>query len=578
MKKILITIGFIISLNAISHSSMAQNILKQADEQYMLFNYTKAAELYLKAYKKDTSLYIAERLANSNRLMRDYPKTELWYATALKMAPNSAEYIYRYAEALRNNAKYAEAKIQYAKYYTLNRDINRIQLKVLTSACDTAIKWLKKPLPVEVTNERSLNTPRADIGATIYNGKIVFSSDRKKVVDPKSDKRPFLRFDSDRLPDPEQYGWTGRNYLRLYWSAMTDTVTLFPFAAGTDYHVGPATFTADGNEVYFTTTRVNKDWDKDTSTIKTFNLEIFTSKKSATTGAWSKPVPFKYNNAAKWSAGDPFITPDGKKLYYVSDMPGGLGGTDIYYSTRNGVGEWTAPINLKALNTPGNERTPYVDSLSNLYFSSDGDLTMGGLDIFKATRKGNAYGPKQNMGYPVNSPRDDFSFVLTGPETGYLSSDRAGGLGSDDIYKFVINPVLMHKLEGVVLDKITLKPVGGSTVVLGSNRVVTDETGKFSFMLSGGSDYKLRVEKDGYLSDNQDITTKGLKPLQTVKKDLFLQKIILNKAIRLENIYYDFDSANIRPESAVELDKLVKVLRENPEIVIELGSHTDSKG
>ncbi|MEO6149406.1 MAG: OmpA family protein [Mucilaginibacter sp.] len=563
----------------------AQQVLKQADEEYNLFNYSKAVELYLKAYKKDSTLYIAQRIANSYRLVQNYAQTEAWYAKVVKMEDSPAENVLRYAEALQNNSKYPGAKAQYIRYYTLSKDVNKAKLKVWTTSCDSAVRWMKDPKPIEIENERTLNSPKSDWGATNYNNTVVFTSDRgnKKAEEVVKKKKPLLYFGNDPI-DKETYGWTANNYLKLYRfnkNGTADTVELFPLVDETEYHTGAATFTADGAEMYFTITRLPKKSTEDTSKIKTIKPEIWHSSKNASTNKWGKPVAFRYNAPDKWSAGDPFITPGGDTLYFVSDMPGGQGGTDIYSCVREPTGDWAKPVNLKALNTSGDERTPFLDSEGNIYFSTDGGIGMGGLDIFKAARKGDTYAPKQNMGYPLNSPRDDFAYVVNDDTTGYLSSNRAGGQGSDDIYSYVKKASINFTLEGVVYEKGSHTRLSNSMVTLTKGsplKVTADANGKYRFSLKENSDYALRGEKGGYLSDNQIVSTKGLTASQVIKKDLYLEKIQLNKAIRIENIYYDFDQWNIRPDAALELDKLIKILKDNPDIYIELSSHTDSKG
>jgi outer membrane protein OmpA-like peptidoglycan-associated protein len=259
-------------------------------------------------------------------------------------------------------------------------------------------------------------------------------------------------------------------------------------------------------------------------------------------------------------------------------MAGGNGGTDIYYCSRDDSGNWGPPVNLKEINTPGNERTPFIDQDGNLYFSSDAGLTMGGLDIFKSVRVGGKFAPGVNLGYPINSPRDDFSFTLYNHTNGYLSSNRNGGAGSDDIYSFRQVPDVTLRLEGTAYEKNTGRPLPNSRISLGQVKVTSDDSGRYYFILAKNTDYNLRGERPSYLSDNQKVTTKGLTTSQTIKKDLYLNKITLNKAIRIENIYYDFDKSDIRPDAAIELDKLIKILQDNPGIVVELGSHTDSRG
>lgn len=563
----------------------AQYVLKLANEQYDLFNYTKAADFYLQAYKKNPTLYVAEHLANCYRLMEDYKNAETWYAIAITLPGALPQDFLRYAQALQNNSKYTEAKVQYTKYYTLAPAVDQKQLKLWITACDSSTAWIKDPKHYDIADERGLNSPQSDWGAVTYGNSIVFTSDRITAPVKQSSKgRPFLRIDHGMTLDKDRYLWTGNDYLRLYQrqiDATASAVKQFAFTTdGTDYHMGAASFSADGTEVYFTLTRMPKKQSRDTAVIKTIKLEIFWSKKDPATNQWAKPLPFAYNNE-KWSAGDPYISADGRTLYFVSDMPGGKGGTDIYYCVKNASGNWGKPVNLRAVNTAGNERTPFLYG-NKLYFSSDGGVGMGGLDIYRATRRDTTFGPVQNMGYPVNSPQDDFSFLLTTDTTGYLSSNRPGGLGNDDIYSFTQKPAPTFLFEGIVYNKKTNQVIANSTVTLIKNgkvlKALSNTEGKFSFRLDEKSTYKLRGEKKAFLSDNQEVTTLRAKPGAVIHKNLYLDKIELNKAIRLENIYYDFDESYIREDAGIELDKLIKILKENPTIEIELGSHTDSRG
>jgi len=589
MKQRLITICTVIGFLILGHSVKAQYVLKLADEQYSLYNYTKAAELYLKAYKKDPTLYTAEHLANCYHLTREYPEAEKWYATAVAMPQSKPDNLLKYAEVLKNNLKYAEAKAQYTKYYTISPAVNQAQLKFWISSCDSAMKWMKNPIPVDIRNEQFLNTKESDWGAVKYNNTLVFTSDRENKTGEEEvkKKKPLIKFDGANTIDKRIYGWTGNKYLNLYEQqngvTTADGVKPFPFIAGTEYHIGAASFTADGTEMYFTLTHLPNRKIKDTARIKTIKLDIYSSRRNTATNLWETPVPFTYNNEAAYSVGDPYITPDGKTLYFTSDMPGGIGGTDIYCCERTN-GSWGQPINLKAINTPANERTPFIATDGTIYFSTDGDKGMGGLDIFKALPKGSNFGPKQNLGYPINSAQDDFAYVLSaGGSSGYLSSNRTGGVGSDDIYSFTPLNTATYNLEGVVYDKFTRHPIGNSTVTLTRpkgilSKVQTNSAGQFSFVLNENSDYQLKGEKNAYLADNLNtFSTTSLAPSTVVKRNLYLEKIELKKAIRVDNIYYDLDKSDIRPDAALELDKLIMILKDNPTIVIELGSHTDSR-
>lgn len=579
-KFIIITVVFFASQTQL----MAQYVLLEANQQYELYNFKKAIDLYEQAYRKKPTLHAAERLAQAYSYQNNYKQAESWYAIAIGMPNSSLENVLQYAKALQQNSKYTEAKEQYKKYIELHKTIDVKQQNLWILSCDSARYWMNNPTKVVINNEKRLNTPQSDWGATLYEQNIVFSSDRGDIAtDKTSGNKPFLKFDRAKKPDPVIYGWTGNHYLRLYQKNKDqDDVLPFDLNANTAYHVGPASFTGDGNEVFFTLTKIPKKPVYIKGKLATVNIEIYSSKKD-TQGKWTIPVPFKYNKVDEYSVGDPFISADGKQLYFVSNMPNGFGGTDIYVSQRTDDGDWSLPRNLKEVNTQGNERTPILDADNNFYFSTDGRVGMGGLDIFKTQLLNGKIAEPKNLGYPTNSPQDDFAYFKTSPLTGYFSSNRAEGLGNDDIYSFTVQQILSFKLSGRVFDKKSHQPLINAIVSLAGNngqilKVQTDERGNFKFDLVQDSDYQLTGEKTNYRADVATFTTNNLKASNEIKKDLYLEKIELEKAIKLENIYYDFDQSNIRPDAAIELDKLVKIMKDNPTIWIELGSHTDSRG
>lgn len=562
----------------------AQYSLLEADKEYELYNFNKAIDLYELAYKKKPSLHAAERLAQAYSYQNDYKQAESWYAIAAAMPNTNPDNVLHYAKALQQNSKYAEAKEQYQKYIGLNKAIDAKQQALWMLSCDSAGFWMKNPTTVTITNEKILNAPQSDWGAAVYGNSVVFSSDRGNSSGHKvSGNRPFLKFDGAKKPDRTVYGWTGNHYLKLYMKDKNqDSVFSFNLNANTDYHVGPASFSKDGNEVFFTLSKIPKKPVYVKGKMATVNVEIYSSKKDAE-GKWGGPIPFKYNKVDDFSVGDPFITADGNTLYFVSNMPNGLGGTDIYLCKRTDGGDWELPVNLKEINTKGNERTPILDNGKDLYFSTDGRVGLGGLDIFKVQLLDGKFAEPKNLGYPTNSPQDDFAYLKTSPLTGYFASNRPGGLGSDDIYSFEEQQILTLKLIGSVFDRKNNRPLANAIVTLSkingqTLKVQTDETGNFRFNLEKESDYNLTGEKSNYRADVASLTTINLTASTEIKRDLFLEKIELEKAIKLENIYYDFDKSNIRPDAAVELDKLVKIMKDNPTIWIELGSHTDSRG
>ena len=564
--------------------SDAQGLIGKADREFELFNYIKAIKLYEEAYKKKADFYPAHRLAEAYTLIKDYKQAESWYAIVVKMPASKALDTLNYAKALQSNAKYSEAKMQYQSYLRNNKQINLTQQNIWLASCDSAIKWMKNPEKVEVINEKALNSPQYDWAPVAYGNGVVFTSDRNDVEVKVKKSKPFLKFDGTIWPDKNVYGWTGNGYLRLYFKSNTsDSITLFPVSAGTDYHIGASSFSADGNTIFFTLTRIPKKLKTVKGKPSTIRVELFSSTKN-NNGEWAKAVPFAYNDVNNYSVGDPFLTADGKTLYFVSDMPGSLGGTDIYRSDLANDGSWTKPVNVANVNTEGNERSPVLNANGDFYFSTDGRVGMGGLDIFKGRMVDGKVEDIANLRYPFNSPQDDFGFSLNEKGTLlYLSSNREEGLGEDDIYRLKSAPKISLKLVGRVLNRRTNLPVGNSTAVLskvdgGILKFETAEDSKYSFDLSPNSDYTVAGIKTGFLSEVKDFTTKGINGSIVIEKDLYVDVIELNKAIRIENIYYDFDKWNIRPDAAVELDKLVKILKDNPTIWIELGSHTDSRG
>lgn len=561
-------------------SLKAQYVLKEADRQYELFNFSKAADLFAQAYKKKPTLYAAEHLAASYSFMRDYPQAEKWYGIAAKLPGSKTENTLNYAKALQQNSKYTEAKQQYESYFQQDEKFPA-NLKInLLASCDSAVVWMANPKKVTLENQLELNSISSDWAATNYQDGIVFTSDRKNAMLSSKGIKPFLKFDGARLPDRKQYGWTGAGYLSLFLKQSNDSVSLFPVELPEGYHIGPASFTSDGNTIFFAVTEIPSVIKEKFTTI---NIGIYSSNKNAE-GKWARPVAFQHNNLAEYNLGDPFISADGNRLYFSADMPGGLGGTDIYYTDKAGPETWSAPINLRAINSEGNERSPFVDSNGSFYFSSDGRIGMGGLDVYEWIKSDGDSGVIRNLRYPLNSAQDDFAFSLSNAGSqGYLSSNRAGGKGSDDIYTFDKRALLVFKLKGKVYDKNTTKPLNGAILTLATlngkpTKVETNQQGSFTFDLDGDTDYSLIAEKAPYAAANTNLSTKGLNKSALIERDLFLELVGPDKTIRIENIYYDFDKSVIRPDAAIELDKLVNILQENPAIKIELGSHTDSRG
>ena len=360
------------------------------------------------------------------------------------------------------------------------------------------------------------------------------------------------------------------------------------------WHDGPVSFNKDFTEVFINRTLLYKDkGKKDPDHLRTHLLKIYVSGRKD--GKWSEPVPF-FLNSENHSVGHPALSPDGKTLFFVSDMDGGYGGTDLYMCTREGE-KWSQPVDLgPEINTEGNEMFPYMADNGDLYFASDGLPGFGGLDLFVTRKINGKWSRPENLGSPVNSSSDDFALVLPGDSaSGLFSSNRPGGVGSDDIYSFKkirivpkVSPVTEKVpafVSGYVKDKTTLEPIFSSTVFLeeeGTGKALvmkTNDKGYFKTPVIKGKSYTVKAIQTGYIEDcflfGFDSLTKQND--LSLPRDLLLDKLELNKAYRLKNIYYDFDKWNIRKDAQPSLDSLVRLMKENS-IAIELGSHTDCRG
>jgi outer membrane protein OmpA-like peptidoglycan-associated protein len=397
----------------------------------------------------------------------------------------------------------------------------------------------------------------------------------------------------------DKYGWTGNGYLHLFnadpvfMGNLYGTFKTPQLAAdlfNQEYHDGPASFNLPNTEIFFNRTYVYRDkGKKGQDKIRTHLLKIFSSVKKK--AKWTNPEPFFLNNN-EYSVGHPALSRDGNILYFVSDMKGGYGGTDLYMCRRLQAG-WGQPVNLgPVVNTSGNEMFPYMATSGDLYFASDGHAGFGGLDIFRTRMLGDSIWMKpENLYQPINSSFDDFSLCMAGDgRSGFFSSNRPGGQGSDDIYQFTrilrkeSPPAPAMILSGRVRNKSTLEPVADATVFIldeGIGQVLTlktDSSGFYSTSLTLPYSLRIKAMKTGYISDCLSFSSNpGTSPGDKVSpRDLLLDILQVNKVFALENIYYDLDKWNIRPDAQPALDHLVAVMKENP-VSIELASHTDSR-
>jgi outer membrane protein OmpA-like peptidoglycan-associated protein/tetratricopeptide (TPR) repeat protein len=564
---LIITVGL-----AIPTLLSAQSI-DRAQKQMDKYNYSEAIVILKKAVADDkTKDEAIPMLAECYRMQHDNVNAKAIYAQAIELPDVKPETFYYYAQALQSTGDYDKAREMYQKYAEKNPSDHRGSLFV--AHCDSVLgPWKNLNPEFEIKLANNINTAESEFGPAFYDGRLVFASDF-----------------SDNPAEGKEYGWTGRGYLNLKQARPLKTgdyvgsmgaSSLFEGNFNQEYHDGPATFSADGNTIYFTRSSIGKA--KREGIYKTNLLKIYFATK--TDGNWGDVKPF-FLNSTDYSVGHPALSPDGQTLYFVSDMPGGEGKTDIWMCVRDADG-WSQPVNLGPnVNTKENEMFPSVRDDGTLYFSSEGHAGYGALDIFKTSNAGGNWTTPVNLHAPINSSYDDFAIAFApGDKNGFFSSNRPGGVGNDDIYLFQDKPPLPTYISGLVKDKSNLQPIAGATVFLynpktGKVKIMkTGTDGMYKALVENPADYVVKAMMPNFIADCSPFKLDALKPGNTLtaSRDLLLDKLVVNKTFRIDNIYYDFDKSNIREDAKPELDKLVNIMKENP-IDVELGSHTDSRG
>lgn len=563
-----IFINFAVFLIVLSGYTYAQS--KKSVKAYETFNtgeYYKAIDEFKEAYQKTTDkkekLDIAFYIAESYRKTNNSLQSELWYRKVLDKNYENPLAILYYADALKMNQKYEEAKVQYKAYKELVPGDPRGSEGI--TSCDLALEWMEYPTGYEVEEMKFFNSKFNDFSPT-------FGSEDYRTV--------YFTSSRDEGIGKSEHGGTGQSFSDIFVSVEDrkgkwSTPVPLEDPLNSESEEGTTAISGDFNTLYFTRCGVNKR--------KAMGCEIYMAERDKE--KWSKIEPLGIASDSIVIA-HPAISPDGNTLYFVSDMDGsiqgqeGINSKDIWIVTRDG-GKWGEPENLGlVINTPGDELFPYVHPDGTLYFSSNGHIGMGGLDIFKASKNANGNWEVQNMKYPINSSSDDFGITFEKErESGFLSSTRKGK-GGDDIFSFLLPP-LTFSITGTVKNEKTDEIIPEAVVKSISSDGITIETqtsqeGKFKFNLTPGTDYVFIASKEGkFLKGKERETTKGLNQSTELKTEIYLTPI--DQPIEVENIFFDFNKWDLRPESMVSLNTLVETLNENDNITIELGSHTDSR-
>jgi len=562
MKRLLLLI--ILLITAIFPEVAAQK--RKAEKAYSSFSageYFDAIDQFKDTYSKtkktdkNSKTELVFMIAECYRMINDPKNAETWYKLAVKSSYSKPEAQYWLAESLKKNGKHQQAIDEFKKYKQVAPSDARADQEI--RACELAIEWLRNPEAYKVDELKDINSKESDFSPAYGRddfGLIYFTSSRDDAAGNKT------------------HGATGQSYTDIFESRIdkkSKWSTPVPVEViNSEFEEGTPSFSSDYKELYFTRCEAGKREKK--------GCVIMYSKKTGDT--WSDPKNIGILPDSLVAA-HPALSPDGSTIYFVSDIAGGSGKKDIWKATRAKRGDaWSKPVNLGPdINTPGDELFPYIREDGTLYFSSDGLIGMGGLDIFKAKPQPDGSWVVQNMKSPVNSFADDFGITFeNGNERGIFSSTRKGK-GNDELYSFELPP-LKFNVTGLVKDEKSGTAITGSVVQLiasdASNlQAETGTGGDFKFALKADVDYIFLASKRGYLNGKEKETTKGQEKSREFMVTILLAAI--DKPIELPNILYDFGKWDLRPESMVSLDKLVETLFDNPNVTIELMSHTDSR-
>tara|TARA_R110001592_G_scaffold58067_2_gene176295 strand:+ start:9780 stop:11783 length:2004 start_codon:yes stop_codon:yes gene_type:complete len=555
-------------------TTFAQKNYKQdADMAFNGNKYYQAIDLYKKAYTKEKSKEVkAEilfKIGESYRLKEDGTQAAVWYNKAITAKYPDPLAIFYVANILKTQGKYEDAIVEYNKYKAANPSDKRADEGIKSS--EKAKEWKDNPTRFVVNPMPLLNSEDFDfspIFADKKNQEIYFTSTRQGSA-------------GSNVSDV-----TGMNFSDLYTSKRDkkgkwSEPTVLNETVNSPASEGASCLNTRRNIIYFTRCGVQ---DKGV-----MGCSIMWAKKAGQ--KWGEPevIPIA---ADTFTVGHPAISDDDMTLVFASNIPGGQGGKDLWYITYDKKAKtWSEPTNLGSeINTAGDEMFPFIRDNGELYFSSNGHAGMGGLDIFKAASKGvNQWATVENLQYPLNSPANDFGIVFEpGQDRGFLTTSREGGKGGDDIWQFYLPPMLFS-LEGIVKDVETEAPLANAKVKLvgtdgSSTETITDENGSFSFIENGAAryinpetSYSILVEKEKYLNAKGKETTVGLEKSKKFFHEYALQPVE-NTVIKLPLIEYEYNKADLRPNSKDSLNYLYNIMLDNPTIVIQLRSHTDFRG
>ncbi|MGB5420262.1 OmpA family protein [Algibacter sp.] len=547
---------------------------KLADKFYSNYGYVKASELYENAFKDgDKSEEVLTRLGDCYYNNSNSEKAAFWYGKATDKYKIDSEHLYKYIQSLKSLGKYTEADVWTKKFLEIQNSDSRFK----DYSSDNLVKYEElnsenEDLAITIEN-LPINSKFSDFGALVKNNELYFASTRG-------------------IDDSKEYGWNNEPFLDLYQVSVKENELKLDFGpsdlikaskVNSDYHEATVAITNDGKTMYFTRDNVNRKNKLDFDKKGTTHLKIY--KATLLDGSWENIKELSINDDI-FSTGHPALSPDNKKLYFVSDRDGGLGQTDIYEVNILDNDKFSNPINLgPKINTEGREMFPFVSKDSTFYYSSDGRLNLGLLDIFKSNFIKDTIAEPKNLGAPYNSGYDDFAFFIDPTNTNkrsFLSSNRPGGKGNDDIYT-AYSKICVQTIKGIIRDKKGDLPLSNVHVKLIDatgkiiEEIVTTENGSYEFGVKCEKEYTVFAKLIAYTEDRVKVNTDDINGT-VIEKDIYLESLIQGNQIVIKPIYFDFNKWDIRTDAQYELENIVDVLRIHPTMVIKIEAHTDSRG
>lgn len=538
---------------------------KSADKHFSKLEFVEAIEDYEKLIEKgEGDAYIYGQLAIANYNIFNTVEAEKWFAKALE-TNQEPEMIFKYSEMLKANGKYEASNAQMKTFASMRPGDDRSVMFMANP--DYLPKILDRGKKFNVQN-MDINSAVSDFGGTIQDGKLYITTARNGAR--------------------KKYGWNEQPFLDIYEFTLAEDGTyqgeaMVADKINTKYHEGVVSFSPDGKTMYFSRESFFENiYEKDSlSNTKYSVLHLFKATKGSDGFSNIEALPI---NSRNYSIKNPSVSPDGSTIYFASDMPGGFGKFDIYKASIDENGQVGAPVNMgQKVNTEGHEMFPFISDNNTLYFSSIGHLGLGGMDVFYTKEIDGKMAPIRNVGIPVNSNGDDFAFHIN-EETGegFVSSNREGGKGDDDIYQIKkIQPLCDVLIVATIVDNKTKAPIAGASASLVDSKgnvlstKTTNAEGKVEYIVECDTDTELQVTMQDYESNKLAIAGDDVEEVAVELALDPIEKIVEVEEVVLRPIYFDYDKSNITAKAAFELDNLVQVMNKYPDMVIYATSHTD---